>query len=348
MSSNEKPKVDWVNREAMFQDLVDEVKEQKRNYDCVIPVSGGKDSTWQVVKALEYGLKPICVTWRTPARNGLGQKNLDNLISLGVDHLDFSVNPKLERKFTLKAFERFGSPVIPMHMAIHALPMQLAIEKNIPLILWGENSAVEYGGDDEKLKGMEITRSWLMQYGVTHGTTAQDWVGNDISMSELAPYHWPEEAELRAKNVRAVFLGQYFSWDPKLTAKFVSEHGFQAASDAVVGIFDFADVDDAFLMSVHHWLKWYKFGFTRTWDNLSLEIRAGRMTRTEAIEHLKALGDETPHKEIEMFCEYTCITRNRFFEIAEKFRNLNIWEKRKGTWQIPNFLFGDKVWIDEN
>ena len=72
-------------------------KVKNRDWDCVIPVSGGKDSTWQVVKALQYQLKPLCVTWKTPARSSHGQRNIDNLISLGVDHIDFSINPKVEK-----------------------------------------------------------------------------------------------------------------------------------------------------------------------------------------------------------------------------------------------------------
>ena len=225
----------------------------------------------------------------------------------------------MEKKFTLKSFERFGSPVVPMHMAIHALPMQLAIEKNIPLILWGENSAAEYGGDVEKLKGMEISSDWVMKYVVTNGTIAQDWVDNNLTIQELAPYYWPTDAELSSKNIRAVFLGQFFNWDPKITAALGSEHGFKAAENAVVGIFNFADVDDAFLMSIHHWLKWYKFGFTRSWDNLSIEIRAKRMTRSEAISHIKAKGYETPNDEIEMFCAYTDITRRNFLKLLKPF-----------------------------
>lgn len=347
-TSKEKPNIDWTHREALFQNLVDEIKAENRTYDCVVPVSGGKDSTWQVIKALEYGLTPICVTWRTPARNPLGQKNLENLISLGVDHLDLSINPKVERTFTLKSFERYGSPVVPMHMAIHALPTQVAIEKNIPLILWGENSAVEYGGDDDALKGMEISRDWLMKYGVTHGTTAQDWVDDELSLKALAPYCWPEEDDLKSHDVRAVFLGQYFHWDPVMTARVATEHGFSAADDAVIGMYDFADVDDAFLMSIHHWVKWYKFGFTRTWDNLSLEIRAGRLTRAEAIAKIEERGYETPTAEIDIFCDYVGITRSRFFEMAETFRNHDIWEKRNGVWHVRDFLIDNWGWANES
>src|SRR3989344_5995254 len=97
-------KVDWKAREADWKKVVLWAKQQQRRYDCVIPVSGGKDSTWQTVMCLEHGLRPLAVTWRTPARTKLGQKNLDNLISLGVDHIDWSVNPTIERTFMLETF----------------------------------------------------------------------------------------------------------------------------------------------------------------------------------------------------------------------------------------------------
>ena len=348
MSTIEKPLIDWDIREKHFQALVKYVKSKQSTYDCVIPVSGGKDSTWQVIKALEYNLNPICVTWRSPARSSLGQQNLDNLISLGVDHIDLSINPKIEKLFTLKSFERCGSPVIPMHMAIHALPTQIAIQKEIPLILWGENSAVEYGGDDAELKGMEISQNWLKKYGVTHGTVARDWVDHDLSLKALTPYLWPKDSDLKARHIRGVFLGQYFRWDPMMTFNVSKKYGFRAADSAIVGIFDFADVDDAYLMSVHHWMKWYKFGITRAWDNLSLEIREGRITRDKAINQIKTQSNETPHVAIDSFCAYVGITQKRFFEIAESFRNHDIWEKRNGTWFIPDFLIDNWFWDNEN
>jgi hypothetical protein len=115
-------------------------------YDCVIPVSGGKDSTWQVVKCLEYGLNPLAVTWKTPARTEVGAQNLANLVALGVDHIDYQINPKVERRFMLKALERFGSTAVPMHMALFSIPLTVAVRFEIPLVVWGENSALEYGG----------------------------------------------------------------------------------------------------------------------------------------------------------------------------------------------------------
>lgn len=347
-SSEKADAVDWNERENKFVNLVTEVKSLNRDYDCLIPVSGGKDSTWQVITALNAGLHPLCVTWKTPARNSLGQKNLDNLISLGVDHIDVTVNPKVEKLFTLKAFKRFGSPVIPMHMAIHAIPMKVALEKNIPIILWGENSATEYGGSASD-KGIEITRSWLKKYGVTFGTSAEDWIDDELSLQNLSIYRWPSEEKLESSSIRAVFLGEFFNWNPRATAKIAKQHGFKEAENALVGQFNFADVDDAFLMSIHHWMKWYKFGITRSWDNISLDIKSGLITREKALKLIQDIGDETPHQAIEEFCCYVNISKNDFFAIAETFRDQSIWKKKGDKWMIKDFIIPDFDWsIYEN
>ena len=109
------------------------------------------------------------------------------------------------------------------------------------------------------------------------------------------------------------------------------------------GRFLLADIDDEFI-SIHHYLKWHKFGFTRSYDNLSLEIRAGRMTRDEAIEILRERGDETPHDDIRAFCDYVGISTNEFFELIERFRDRDIWTRRDGVWIIEDFLIPDFPW----
>lgn len=331
--------IDWDARNDDLLDLIKGVKEQSTTWDCIIPVSGGKDSTWQVLKALEHGLKPLCVTWRTPARNALGQKNLDNLVSLGVDHIDFTINPDVECRLTVETFKEAGSLAIPMHMALFAIPLQLAIKFNIPLVLWGENSAMEYGGNDESVLGFKMTRAWLSKYGVTQGTTAEDWVSDDLSIQDLSAYVWPSDKELEDAGVTAAFLGWYLPWDPLETFKVSQEHGFEALSDGPkTGYYDFADVDDEFIITIHHWVKWYKFGFTRLWDNLSLEIRSGRLSRDEAIAIVKKTGDEYPQKAIDKFCTWAEISEPQFLQMAEKFRNHDIWTKQDGNWVLKDFL----------
>ena len=166
--------VDWDLRKNQFKKLVDKIKSKSKGYDCLVPVSGGKDSTWQVLKCLEYGLNVLAVTWKSPARTKIGQENLNNLISLGVDHIDYTINPEVEKKFIYKSLVKFGTTALPMHMALFNIPLSIAVKFNIPLVIWGENSATEYGTTDQSLKGFEMNSKWLIKYGVMHGTTANN------------------------------------------------------------------------------------------------------------------------------------------------------------------------------
>lgn len=337
--------VDWPRREKEFKALVESVRRRTgRGYDCVIPVSGGKDSTWQVVVALQHGLNPLAVTWKPPARTEIGRQNLENLIRLGVDHIDFQINPEVERKFLLKSLARLGSTAIPMHLALFSIPLSIAVRWEVPLVIWGENSADEYVGEGAQGRGAVLDASWIKRYGVTQGTTAKDWVSEELTEKELTPYFAPSPEELRALGVLAIFLGHYFRWDPATSLEVAKAHGFRVRqAGPKTGYYPYADIDDDFI-SIHHFLKWYKFGFTRTFDNLSLEIRNGRVTREEALRILRERGDETPHEDIAGFCHFVGITVESFFEMVEPFRNREIWIPENGSWRLKDFLIPDWNW----
>lgn len=340
-----RPEIDWVQRERVFRELIENAKSRSLGYDCLIPVSGGKDSTWQVIKCLEYGLNPLAVTWKNPARTEIGIKNLENLISLGVDHIDYQINPKVERKFLLKALEKFGATAIPMHMAMFNIPLTIAVRFKIPLVIWGENSAAEYGGTDDEQTGFLLDKKWIKKFGVTHGTTAKDWVSSDLTEKELSPYFGPSDQEMENSGVSAIFLGYYFPWAPHISLAVAQAHGFQIRKEGPkTGFYNYADIDDDFI-SIHHWMKLYKFGFTRLFDNLSLEIRNGRITRDDAIQIVKEYGDQTPYDDIKKFCKYVNISTDRFFSICETFRNSSIWTKNQGKWMINEYLIPDWRWI---
>jgi hypothetical protein len=283
------------------------------------------------------------VTWRTPGRTPLGQQNLDNLIAMGVDHIDFTCNPHVERRFLLASLDRFGTTAIPMHLALFAIPLTIAARYDVPLVVWGENSAAEYVGDTAATHRLD--GEWVRRYGAVHGTTAADWVSDELSERDLAPYFGPADEELEAKGIEAVFLGEYLRWDPEMTARVAAEHGFRARDEGPkTGVYAYADIDDDFI-SIHHYLKWPKFGFTRSFDNLSLEIRNGRLTREQAIARLKELGDETPREDIAKFSEYVGITTDDFSARAERWRNPDVWTRRAdGVWIIEGFLIDDWPW----
>jgi len=336
--------IDWQERKRAFREVVEHAKGRSTGYDCLIPVSGGKDSTWQVVKCLEYGLNPLAVTWKAPARTAIGALNLANLIKLGVDHIDYQVNPTVEKRFLYQALVRCGATAIPMHMALFNIPLKIAERFDIPLVVWGENSAFEYGGTDDERTGFRMDDRWLSRYGVMHGTTARDWTSPALTTKALTPYFGPSAEQLARKEILAVFLGYYFPWDPVTSLEVARAHGFVVREDGPkTEYYNYADIDDDFI-SVHHYLKWYKFGFSRLFDNLSLEIRNGRLTRAEAIEVIRERGDDTPHEDIATFCEFIGITHAHFDELIEQFRNKDIWVQRHGKWMIDNFLIPDWRW----
>jgi len=336
--------IDWDARARAFEELAASARQRSHGYDCLIPVSGGKDSYWQVVTCLEAGLHPLTMTYIIPGQTELGRRNLDNLIRIGVDHVAVRVNPEVERRFIEQAFRRTGTSGLPTHMAIYTMPLRLALRYDIPLVVYGENSAIEYGTEDESLAGARVDRRWLQRFGVTHGTTAADWVGETLSERDLQPFFAPGEDELAAADLKAVFLGYYFPWDVEQSRRVATAHGFQSrAEGARVGTYDYVNIDDDFI-AIHHHLKWYKFGITRSWDNLSLEIRNGRLTRDQAIETLRALGDETPQRDIEHFCAYLGISVAEYYRICESFRNRDIWVRRNGRWEIEDFLIPDWPW----
>lgn len=341
---NAKPSIDWAARESSFCNVVRYAKTRGSGYDCLVPVSGGKDSTWQVVTCLRYGLNPLAVTWKTPARTAIGAQNLANLVRLGVDHIDYQINPQVEKQFMYQALVRCGSTAIPMHLALFNIPLKIAVRFAIPLVVWGENSAFEYGGGEDDRYGFRLDGQWLRKYGVTQGTTAHDWISPALTEKALTPYFGPTDVELERAGVHAVFLGYYFPWDPETSLNVAQAHGFQTrAEGAKTGYYDYADIDDDFI-SIHHYLKWYKFGFTRLFDNLSLEIRNGRMTRAQAVDIIRARGDDTPHHDIEQFCAFVGISTEHFFAVIERFRNPAVWKRRNGVWVIEDFLIPDWKW----
>ena len=338
----------FKSREFELQKVLEERKaKQKSIYDCVIPVSGGKDSTWQTVKALEMGLRPLCVTWRTPKRTQIGEQNLQNLIGLGVDHIDFSINPNTQRLLTKKAFEKVGIPALPMHLALFSIPTKIALHYGINLILWGENSALEYGGEEDYANLKLLSRDWLKQYGVSDGTFGEDWVDDDLSFADMDPFTFPSDQQIIMGDLKSVFLGMYLKWTPYESLRVAKQNGFNELKKPLVGKYGFADIDEGFIMTVHHWIKWYKFGITRTWDNLSLDIRSNILTRSDAVEYLRELGSEKPIKQIEEFCQYIDMPVKEFSNICEKFRNRNVWSKnKKGRFEIRNFLIDNWEWED--
>jgi hypothetical protein len=160
----------------------------------------------------------------------------------------------------------------------------------------------------------------------------------------MEPYFLPTRKEFENKNIQSIFLGYYLPWDVQESFSIARKHGFQVRkSGPKIGYYNYADIDCDFI-SVHHYFKWLKFGFTRLFDNLSIEIRNGRMTRDEAIRIIKRLGIQIPVSDIKKLCGFLGISLAQFNGIEEKFRNREIWIKRDRCWMIRDFIIKEWGW----
>ena len=332
--------INWEQREEELRELLNQHRRQNpRAYDCVIPVSGGKDSTWQVYTIkYKYGLKPLTFSWKPRNRTKLGWKNLENLQELGVDHIDFTVNPVVERRFMLKALRISGSPSLPEHMAMFSLSLNTAIQQRVPLVIWGENPGLEYGGSRKFRESPIMDREWFQKYGVTNGTFAEDWADEELPLNEMTAYRFPDDTSLSEHQIIPIFLGWFLPWDPIRVASDAQGLGFVSAKRPVLGYYPFSDLDAPFIV-IHHFMKWFKFGFTRLWDNLALEIRYGRMSRDEAINYIRTNPEPLPQSQIKSLCQYLSLREDDFWKIVETHRNLQIWDKdAKGRWTLPGMI----------
>lgn len=330
--------IDWVKRKKNLEDTLDKFRDKSGlKYDCLVPVSGGKDSTWQIHTLLEYGMNPLAYTFKCAYRTDLGKRNLQNLINLGVSHIDFSVNPRAEKKFMLKSLELNGSPSISEHMGQFAATLKLAIAFEIPLVVYGENSALEYGGSGKNKYSPLLDYEWLKRYGATNGTFAEDWIGDDLTQRDMSPFCYPSEDELNKANLNVTFLGYFLQWNPLDVAIKARELGLEWSDKPLVGSWPYADLDCDFIV-IHHFFKWVKFGFTRAFDNLSIDYRNGKISREEAVSWLNNNVQHVPLRQIRNLCEYLEISLENFWGIVESHRNKDIWYKDdKGIWKIKDF-----------
>ena len=236
-SQNNRSAVEWNVRKKELQELVKQYQNKDGlSWDCIVPVSGGKDSTYQVIRILQLGLNPLCVTSTTCKLSNLGRKNIDNIKSLGVDHIEFSPNPIIRAKLNKIGLCEVGDISWPEHVGIFTIPVRAAVEYNVPLIIWGENSQNEYGGPAAAQSNNILNRRWLEEFGGLLGMRVSDLIGQDgIKETHLIPYQYPADDRLEEVGVTGLFLGHYLPWDGMSNTLISQANGFIAYDKIVEG-----------------------------------------------------------------------------------------------------------------
>lgn len=324
--------IDWDKRLAELSELLDRYRSpSSSNYDCIIPVSGGKDSHYQTIKMLELGMNPLLVTATTDRLSDVGRRNIENLKSMGVDYVEVSTNPLVRRRINRFALMQVGDISWPEHVTIFTVPVRVAVAFRVPLIVWGENSQNEYGGPAAAASGNTLTRRWLEEFGGLLGLRVSDLVGADgIEPKHLLQYTYPADEELASVGVTGIFLGYYFPWDGYRNALVAQAHGFTTMTNTVEGsIVNYENLDNE-QTGIHDYFKFLKYGFGRATDIACLHVRRGRLSRADAIELVKKHEGKFPWtylgSPIEEILADIDVSLGEFVETCDRFTNKRLFE----------------------
>jgi N-acetyl sugar amidotransferase len=327
-------RIDWKAKEVEFLDYVR--SHQGSTHDCIVAVSGGKDSTSQVVKCLELGLRPLAVCATTDHLSSIGRRNLDNLSEL-CDVVEVTANKPTRRKIARFALEEVGDISWCEHHLIWSVPARESIARNIPVILYGECPQNEYGAGPQGTEtAHRLTKGWVDEFGGLLGlrlSDVADILGIDVA--QLEPYRYPCDAE----RVHSLFMGSFFDWDGRRNAEIAFKHGFRTFHTRVEGTCaDFENLDNA-QTGLHDWLRWLKFGYGRTADIASSWIRRGYIDRpTGAVMSLKYDG-QFPETylgiPVDDVIEPLGLTRKELDAICERFTNKPVveWASSQESYQ---------------
>ena len=332
-SFEKRKEVDWdVRHKELLQVLEKYRNHDGGNWDCIVPVSGGKDSTYQVVRMLQLGLNPLCVTSTTCDLSPLGRRNIENLKHLGVDYVEMSPNPLIRAKLNRVGLTQVGDISWPEHVGIFTIPVRAAVQFNVPLIVWGENSQNEYGGPAAAAGNNVLNRRWLEEFGGLLGMRVSDMVGVEgIESKHLICYTYPSDDELTRVGVTGLFLGHYLPWDGLSNTLIAQSNGFITYDKVVEGSMVNYENLDNHQTGIHDYFKYLKFGFGRATDLACLHIRRNRLTRQDGLDAVKRLDGRFPSeylgKSLADILRPLDMTVDEFIRLCDKYTNKKIFKR---------------------
>jgi N-acetyl sugar amidotransferase len=338
----EKDHLDWKPRAKKLRSIFDAYRNTSgNNYDCIIPVSGARDSYFIVhtVKNL-YGMNPLLVTYNKQYNTAEGIRNLANLrIQFDCDILTLTVNPDTVKKITRASLRKLGSIYWHCLAGQTVYPVQVAVKFKIPLIVWGAHQGVDQVGMFSHLDEVEMTRKYRKEHDLM-GFEAEDLVDDfdGISENDIIQYQYPDDKELERVGVRGIYLNNYIRWDSRAQhEKMIKEFGYKTGEQTRT--FDtYNDVDCFNYSDVHDYIKYIKHGYGKVTDHACREIRLRRMTREQGVQLIKQ-NNNRPMKNLSLFLNWLGITENSFHYIIDQHRNPVIWQRNDNwEWELKTDL----------
>lgn len=336
--SRKQLEIDWDERREIFEEIVDEaIKLRKKlgnSHDCIIPVSGGKDSHFQVwLLKKKYGLNPLLVTFNHAFNTPAGRRNLENLVEKsGCDLVRYSAGLDSVRRISRHMLQTVGDLTWHYHAGIRTFPFQVAVKYNIPFVVWGEHGFAELTGIVSLEDFVEFTK-WTRKEHDMRGYEPEQLIGHGgITQADIAPYIYPSDQEIGKAEIRGIYLSNFFPWDAKSQGELmIKEWDFGTITYQRERTFSLMSKIEDHANDVHDYLKYLKFGYGRATDDASIEIRHGRMTREEGMALVKQYDSNTPST-LKFYCDFLDITQDDFYRWVEPMRDEKIWKKIGADW----------------
>ncbi|OGO95754.1 MAG: N-acetyl sugar amidotransferase [Coxiella sp. RIFCSPHIGHO2_12_FULL_44_14] len=346
-----RPTVDWINREQLLRELLAEYQAKQRDkgnpYDCIIPVSGGKDSTYQTyLMKQRYGMNPLLVTYNHTFNTPLGIRNLTNLIEkMDCNLLRFTTAPGAANRLSRYMLEKVGDVTWHYHAGIMTFPIRVAVMYNVPLIVWGEEGFSELMGMHNQDDFVEFTKKKRQEHSM-RGFEPEDILEDPycpLTRYDLEPFFYPDDEVLERLGVRGIYLSNYIPWHARRQTEFIiKELDFETAQvrDRTFNLYD--KLEDVHANGLHDYLKFLKFGYGRATDDASTEIRHGYMTREQGIEMVMKYDAVRP-RDMDIFLKVQCMTKEALLAIIEPLRDPRIWQKEENnTWRLQDCVGNHK------
>ncbi len=321
-SSEEKMHIDWEQRECDLQAKLERFKERfkDRAWDCIVPISGGKDSFWQAYLLTQvYGMRPLAVTFSHNWYSETGKRNLQLLLeSFDLDHIMYTPKRSLVNRIARRSIEMIGDSCWHCHAGIGAFVIHVAIKFNVPLIIWGESTAEE----GCRLSYHESTRRDVFDENYFTWISARQGVetmaNETLPVRELEMFRYPTTEEYRAAGVDGFHLGDYMFWDEERHTEFIKKN-FGWEEDAVEGTYKRYKSVECIMPGLHDWTKFVKRGYGRTTDHATRDVRAGLMTREEAFDLINKIDPKRPEI-LDFFLEQTGMTEEELMAKVKALR----------------------------
>ena len=330
-----KERLDWKERYSEIQELCDEIRGKQR-YDCIVPVSGGKDSTYVADKMKnELNLNVLTVTITPPLETRLIQENMNNFLKYGFDNIKVTPNPKIAQEINKYGFIEQGRPLLSWTSCLNSVMFKMAVDYKVPLIMFGEEGETEYGGTKE----MRYKPYYDAEFAIniyTEGNNMTDFLGK-YTEREMSMWMYPTKDEVEQVGIKVGHWSYFEDWDAYTHYEFARDnYGMKCHEGNNVGTYTNYGQLDTPLYHLHTYMMYLKFGFGHGLQDACIDIRNGRLTRKEAIKLVNKYDGEYPEENIPMYLEYYELTKEQFDSVLDKHANKKLFRKENGIWK-PQF-----------